>query len=98
MAHNIINIDGSKEREKAIVGSKGSKKYQPWQLSIKYKKKKMQNIEFSLVKENIWSALDYEKIIIFTLWNWNPTHHPGLVVSPLDKTYFFTMICESKTS
>lgn len=40
MAHNIINIDGSKEREKAIVGSKGSKKYQPWQLSIKYKKKK----------------------------------------------------------
>lgn len=55
-----------KKEKKQLFGWKAAKKYQSWQFSIKYlNKQKMQNIEFSLVKENIWSELDYEKIINF---------------------------------
>lgn len=46
-----VNIDGSKEREKTIVGLKGSKKIQSWQFSIKYlNKKKCKTLNFPWLK------------------------------------------------
>lgn len=46
-----VNIDGSKEREKTIVGLKSSKKIQSWQFSIKYlNKKKCKTLNFPWLK------------------------------------------------
>lgn len=60
MIHNVININDKKEREKTIVGMKGSEKLS---IATNFVLNISKNIAKHWILINIWSELDYGKIL-----------------------------------